>query len=441
MRLHPTLFLGLLCSSLATQAEVSPTRPGAGGPNDAYAATPSHLSILLRSYAEQIKEGEVDRHTWMSSARFIFDSGFTAGPIGFGLDLGLYSALNLDAVSSTRNFVYADDNGSGTSRDVWAYAGLLNVKAKHGNWVAKYGLHTVGNPVLEPFDSKSLPPSFKGLSVTGKVANDLTLDFGTFDGSIQENHSNLNQLSSAYGWVSYDRLTYLGLRRRWSADDELVAYAGNASDMWNQLYLGAGAAIPVNGEVRYRTRIDLYGVRSTGKMRQGQMNTTGASLMLGSRLGKSSLSISYQQIFGDQWLDFCKDSQGLYLANSVANDFNAPQEKSLQLRYSYRGHNLGMSKLNFSAWTVVGWGANTPGEASNHSATDSPLHNLYWKNGVPIQGRHREHGLTVTAIFHDGFFKGTTAALSVISHNVSAHYLGDSYRQVVFTLNRPLAIY
>lgn len=444
MRLHATLFLGLLCSSLPALAEGSGP-PAAGAPpsstDSAQAAMPSHLSVLWRSYAEQMEEGEDRRHAWVQSARFIFDSGFTEGPVGVGVDFGLYSALKLDASPGAGNMVYVDDDGGGQSRDLWAYLGLLDVKARHGDWVAKYGLHTVANPVLEPFDNKSLPPSFKGFSVTGKLGDDLTLDLGTFDGIIQRSHSTLKPLSSAYGWVPYHRLTYLGFRQKRGNESELTAYAGQASDMWNQLYVGAATTFKFGDAVSLRARFDIYGVRSTGDMRQGPMNTTGASLSLAARFRQSSLTVSYQQIVGNQWLDFCKDSQGLYLANSVANDFNAPNERSLQLRYSYKGIDLGGARLNISTWAVAGWHADASDEAANQSAPDSLLHNLYWKNGAPIHGPHQELGVTATAMFQDSFLKGTTAALSVISHRVSAHYLGDNYRQVVLTLNRPFSAF
>lgn len=442
MCLHSTFFFALLCSSLSALAQSSGPQPAGATPaiaDGAQASTPAQLSILWRSYAEQIEEGKDARHAWVQSVRFIADSAFTAGPIGVGVDLGLYSAWKLNASPAAGNMVYVKREGGGQSRDLWAYPGLLAVKARHGDWVAKYGLHTVANPVLAPFDNKSLPPSFRGLSLTGKVDAELSVELGSFNGMIRRSHSDLTRLSSAYGWIPYPRLSYVGFRQKGANENELAVYAGHANDMWNQLYVGMGTTVKIDDALSYRARFDFYGVDSVVGGRQGPMSTAGFSVSHGVRFRQSSLTLSYQQIVGEQWVDFCRDSQGFYLANSVANDFNAPNERSLQLRYAYRGLELGAARLNVSAWAVAGWRADASVEAARQAALGSLLHNLYWKNGAPIRGPHQELGIKATVMFPGGFLKDTTAALSLISHQVSAHYLGESYRQIVLTLNRPIS--
>ena len=128
----------------------------------------------------------------------------------------------------------------------------------------------------------------------------------------------------------------------------------------------------------------------------------------------------------------------MYLANSVGSDFNAPNERSLQLRYTWKGPLFDAAEFKLSLWGVRGWGADARDGAAVWAAQGSLLHNLYWKNGRPVSGPEQELGLATSYRLTGGSLKDMRLQLSLISHVNSRYYLGDSYREAVFTMNMPI---
>lgn len=400
----------------------------------------SSVALLLRNYADNATSGGVSRRAWAQSGRLVFQSGFTDGPVGLGVDASLFAAVKLDGGIGAGNLVHVDPDGGGQSRLAWAYPGTYGVKAKAGSWIVKYGLQMVSNPVLEPYDNRSLPPTFRGISVIGNPSPHVVVDLGTFDAVNARGHTTMQSLSSVYGRVRFDRLSYAGIRWSWAPDGQLTLYASQASRLWNQYYAALSKSTGSPQQVRWSGRVDAYRSRSLRDGLEGDIDTMGVSTSLAAEHEGSTVTVSYQQIFGNEFLDFTRETSALYLANSVGSDFNAPHEKSIQLRYTLNGTALGVPGFKLSVWGVAGWGANATTAAARYAAADSLLHNLYWKAGVPVHGRNHEFGLTSSYLIQDTSLKNTRLSFSVISHVNSAHYLGDSYREFVFTMNRPIEL-
>lgn len=171
----------------------------------------SHLNLLLRNYADYFQAPDtIYRHAWVQGMQVNYESGYTQGPVGFGVDASLFGALKLDGGNGAGNMVHVGKGGGGSEQLAWAYPGMYDIKGRISETVVKYGLQIVTNPFLEPHDNRALPPTFLGVSM---VSNDLAhteIQAGSFTRVDARGHTNLSNLTTSYGGTRIDRLTYVG---------------------------------------------------------------------------------------------------------------------------------------------------------------------------------------------------------------------------------------
>lgn len=107
---------------------------------------------------------------------FILDtrSGYTQGPVGFGVDvLGLYSQ-KLDGGKGTGGTQLLPIHDDGRPADNFGRLGVA-AKAKVSKTVVKVGEWVSTLPILRSDDGRSLPQTFRGAQVTSQEIGGLTL--------------------------------------------------------------------------------------------------------------------------------------------------------------------------------------------------------------------------------------------------------------------------
>lgn len=142
-----------------------------GGMSSAYAATTeasqasgfiedSSLKLLVRNYyfnrdyrnhtsnvnrAAGTRNGY--RGEWAQGFLAYYNSGFTQGPVGFGVDAHAFLGLKLDSgTGKTNTGLLAIDN-EGDPQDHYSVAGAA-LKAKVSNTVLKYGDMELASPIF-----------------------------------------------------------------------------------------------------------------------------------------------------------------------------------------------------------------------------------------------------------------------------------------------------
>lgn len=148
------------------------------------------LDLLLRHtyWNRDHADGVDDVDTWAQGFITTFESGFTQGPVGFGVDAFGLLGVRLDGGQGD---MFPQDG------DHWAddlsQAGAA-VKAQFSNTVIKYGDQFTSLPVLASDDSRLLPESFTGTMITSNEIKNLELSAGHFtaDSSMgSPNHDNV----------------------------------------------------------------------------------------------------------------------------------------------------------------------------------------------------------------------------------------------------------
>ena len=110
----------------------------------------------------------------------IYESGFTQGTVGFGVDAFGLQGIKLDSGKGRHgNSMFPTDGRSGKAQDNYSQAGGA-VKARISSTTLKYGEQFVDLPVLSTDDSRLLPETATGFLVTSNEIENLELHAGHF---------------------------------------------------------------------------------------------------------------------------------------------------------------------------------------------------------------------------------------------------------------------
>jgi hypothetical protein len=415
---------------------VSTPTPRSSQASSAGLIADSRLNLELRNYTDYFHAPGVSRHAWAEGLQAKFESGFTRGEIGIGLDAALFGELKLDGGHGARNMVYLGRHGDGERRRVWAYPGMYAVKARISESVIKYGLQDVSNPFLDPHDNRALPPTFLGASLVSREMRGLSIQAGSFTKVDPRGQTNLVNLRTTYGRVAFKRVSYAGATWDYSLNGSASLYADQADDVWRQYYASLRQGIGSVQSVRLTGFANIYSTHDTGAALQGPIHNNAYSLSLSAQHGPHGLLLGYQKILGDQFFDYIDETAGVYLVNSMDVDYNAPHEQSLQLRYTFDGKYAGLPGLSAMVWAQQGWGGDASAAAQRVGADG-----LAWKNGQPVHGRHHEFGIIPTYVVQSGPLRNTKVTLIAQWHVGSAYYADSSNQVYRLVMTLPMRVF
>ncbi|HCE6669816.1 TPA: OprD family outer membrane porin [Pseudomonas aeruginosa] len=141
----------------------------------------SSLNLLLRNYYfnRDGKEGRGDRVDWTQGFLTTYESGFTQGTVGFGVDAFGYLGLKLDGTSDktgTGNLPVMND---GKPRDDYSRAGGA-VKVRISKTMLKWGEMQPTAPVFAAGGSRLFPQTATGFQLQSSEFEGLDLEAGHF---------------------------------------------------------------------------------------------------------------------------------------------------------------------------------------------------------------------------------------------------------------------
>ncbi|WP_245964715.1 OprD family outer membrane porin [Trinickia dinghuensis] len=409
--------------TLKPPAPVSSQARGAGFAAD------SRFDLEWRNYTDHFHATGVSRHAWAEGVQAKFESGFTRGAIGLGLDAALFGELKLDGGRGAHNMVYAGRHGDGERRLAWAYPGMYGVKARASESVLKYGLQDVSNPFLDPHDNRALPPAFLGASLLSREVDGLSMQAGSFTKADPRGQTNLTALRTSYGRVPFKRVSYMGATWDYAPNGTASVYADQADDVWRQYYASLQHGFGSIRSIRLTGFANIYSTHDTGAALQGPIHSNAYSVSLSAQHGPHGLLVAYQKILGDQFFDYIDETAGVYLVNSMDVDYNAPHEQSLQLRYTFDGKHAGVAGFSAMVWAQQGWGADASLAAQRYGPNAPSFGAPYFRNGQPVHGRHHEFGFIPSYVVQSGPLRSAKVTL-IAQWHVGSDYYSDSTNQV-----------
>ena len=364
---------------------------------------------------------------WAYGLMGTFNSGFTQGPVGVGVDAHAYLGVQLDSGGGRagKARLLGLDNQGHAKRDYSRGGAALKLRAS--NTVLSYGEQRVKTPVFSSSDSRLLPETATGLFLTSQELATLKLVAGHFSESTDRNASSHDRgfvvnYSNARQGKQFDLAGAV-----WNPSATLSAslYTSRYQDSWNQHYFASTLSHALDARRSLSLDLNLYRTTDTGKALSGRIDNTTWSLVSRYAEGPHAFSLGWQQVDGDTPFDYVTRG-AILLGNAVQlSDFNAPNEKSWQARYDLNMAGYGVPGLSLTALYVRGFAID---------GTHVDPRGGYAYLGYGKEGRHWERDLEARYVLQDGKAKGVAFSLR---HNVhrgntaQAELDGDQIRLAV----------
>ncbi|WP_297844529.1 OprD family porin [Pseudomonas sp.] len=332
------------------------------------------------------------RAEWAQGFMLNAKSGYTEGPVGFGLDL--YAALGVKLDSSAAHAGTGllpnafGDSGPGEYSDL---SGVFKTKVSKTEF--KVGGFMPKSPVLLSSDARLLPPLFNGATLVSSDIDNLLIDAGQFRSVNYRNSSgNHDDMLTGNYAASSDRFVYAGAAYTFNPSLTASFWRAELKDVYQQNYYGLLAARRL-GSWALGANLGYFDSSETGAQRAGKIDNGLTSVLLSANLGGHTWRLGYQDNRGNSPFPYLQDADP-NVANVVQIlDFTRAQERSWQARYDLNMAAFGVPGLTFLARYLRGDGFEVAGNGSQEWERDldvsyviqsGPLKNvgMRWRNAM-----------------------------------------------------------
>lgn len=200
--------------------------------------------------------------------KFDYLSGFTQGTVGFGIDAQALVGIHLDGgkghhpTGNSNSFFPSDGNEAANE---WSRLDG-NVKARFSKTEAHLGGALAPNlPILIANDSRVLPQTFEGGTITSKEIDNVTFNLGQLEHASGRASSNSTGLSVAGATQDSNKFQYAGADWKVTKDLLLQYYYANLEDFYKQNFLGLVHVYPIAANQSFKTDIRYFDSSSDGK--------------------------------------------------------------------------------------------------------------------------------------------------------------------------------
>ncbi|MCY1280784.1 Porin-like protein NicP [compost metagenome] len=358
---------------------------------------------------------------WAQGFILNFKSGYTPGPVGFGIDAIGTLGIKLDSSPDRVNTGLLPVQEDGEAADDYSRLGVAG-KMRLSKTELKVGELQPNLPVLMFSDIRLLPPSYQGASVVSNEIAGLTLQGGHLTGTSLRNEAGDDRIQAQIGYqpqrqASSDAFNYAGADYAFNANRTTVgAWYAQLEDIYDQRLISLKHAEPV-GDWVLGANMGFYDSGEDGKQLIGEVDNQAFYSLLSAKRGGHTFFVGYQGMYGDQ--GFPKVFANITpLGNEVPTyEFASADERSWQVRHDYDFAALGIPGLTTTLRYIKGDNVDT---------------------GKGFEGEDWERDLDIGYVVQSGSFKG----LGVRIRNVTAR---SNYRTDInenrLILNYTLALF
>jgi hypothetical protein len=312
----------------------------------------SSLNLNARNYymnRNRLQQTD-DNIEWGQGFLGLFESGYTQGTVGFGVDAHAMLGLKLDGGGGTDNSsILPVSDGNGKAPGSFSTAGGT-LKMRAFDTELKAGDLFLANPVIAGGETRMLPQTFRGVSLTNHSFDGWMIEGGQASFTKPYNQSGHTRIGTSYGSLAdgdeSKHLNWAGVA--WSGLPGLTSslYASELKDIWNQYYYDLDYTYALNDMVSLNPGLHAYHTQDTGDALLGHIDNNTYSLHFTVGVGNHSVTAAYQRVNGNTPFDYISQGDSVYLDNSQQySDFNGPNERSWKLKYGYDFVGLGLPGL------------------------------------------------------------------------------------------------
>ena len=341
----------------------------------------SKASLTLRNYYfdRDYKGTSVQSATreWAQGFIFKYTSGFTEGPVGFGLDAQAMLGLKLDSSPDrTGTGLLPFDASDREPRDDYSELGLT-AKVKVSKTELQAGTISTFLPIAFASPTRLLPQTFRGTYLRSQDIDGLTLHAGWMDRMNQRDSTNYQKMSVAApngrfnGAVQSDSFIFIGGDYQWSDALTLKYYHAELDDMYRKDYFGFVDNRAV-GPGKLKTDFRYFITDEDGAGRAGPVDNHNLGLMFTYSLGSHALGVGYMRQDGDTAMPYLAGTEPLVNSEgALSSEFLNPKERTWQVRYDYDFAAVGVPGLKGMLRYLRGSNIELPDRLGGSGLTES----------------------------------------------------------------------
>lgn len=359
MQLKP-LSRFFILSSLAATALGTSSMASAAFLDDSKASVEARNFYMSRDF-RQSGAAQSKAEEWAQGFILKMESGYTEGPIGFGLDaIGLLGVkLDSSPDRTGTGLLPRDREAPNKAHDDYGTAGVT-AKAKVSNTTLHVGTLQPIIPVLMRNDSRLLPNVYRGAWLQSKEVEGLTFDLGMLDRTSYRDSSNYEEMAVFNGGArnivlgnttTSDEFVFAGGRYQFMPELTGSYYYGGLDGIYKQHNLNLVHVMPLGDNQSFKT--DLRYVRSTDDGGSNVDNNAFGALFT-YRIGGHGFTGGYQKMSGDTGYAYVGGGDNTLINLLQINDFGNEDEKSWQVRYDYDFAAMGIPGLSLMTRYVAG---------------------------------------------------------------------------------------
>jgi len=316
----------------------------------------SKASLELRNFYfnrdfRQDGAAQSKQEEWAQGLLLRYESGYTEGRIGVGLDaIGLLGVKLDSSPERSGSGLLQRDRETRRAQDEYAELGLT-AKLRAGKSSLKLGTLLPKLPTVLANDSRLLPQTFQGAWLNSTDIERLTFDAGQLKQVSQRDSSDSEDMSVTTGGrknirlgaqALSDEFNFAGLSYKLTDDLTGAYHYGNLGDLYQQHILNLVHVLPIAD--RQSLKSDLRYARSTDEGTSNIDNQAFGALFTYA-LGFHSFGLGYQRMSGDTGYAYIGGTDPFLVNYVQIGDFANKDEHSWQLRYDYNFAGLGIPGL------------------------------------------------------------------------------------------------
>ena len=381
----------------------------------------SSASVLFHNYYMDRSFKDTDNpalkrelREWAQGITLDLKSGFTEGPLGFGLDLSSMTGIKLDSSPDRSGTQLLPLDSKGRAEDDFSSLGGV-AKMRYEKSKLNYGRMVLTLPVAFSSPGRLLPQTFQGTTFQSEDFENLTLMGGYLDRikfRDSSNYENIRVTAQNGRFLDVDSsgFTYAGAKYNVAPNLTASYYHATLNDIYRQDYLWLVHDFEL-GPGKLKT--DFRWVRSAedGAANAGKVDNDNYGVVFRYSLGGHTFSTGYMGLFGDTAQPYMGRSEpSPTVEGAISTDFLNAKERTWQIRYDYNFTAVGVPGLTAMIWHMRGDNIELPERmgGSGLYERESQAQVTYVIQSGPLQGlgfkvRHSwyRNNFTQAASFRD----------------------------------------
>lgn len=358
----------------------------------------TRITVNARNFyiGREFRDDSVDRtkaEEWTQSFILNIQSGYTPGPVGFGVDVLAGLAVKLDGGRGTYGTALLPRDGDNRPVDDYGRLGVA-AKANISNTQLKIGEMAPVLPILRSDDGRSLPQTFQGGMITSREIDGLMLSAGQFrQNSPRDDASMQDMFMQGTPGATSDRFNYIGGEYTFNGKHTTVGlWAAELEDVYKQQYVQLVHVHPLGDNLALTANLGYFQGDEDGSARAGKLDNKTYSGLFGLKAGGNTFYVGLQKVSGDAWMRVNGTNGGSLANDSFNNTYENAEERSWQLRHDYNFAAMGIPGLTLMNRYISGsnietastddgkeWGRDTELAYTIQSGPAKNL-NIKWRN-------------------------------------------------------------